>query len=155
MENTIFKFSRSVHAWGGAALALLMLLISATGTLLVWKQEYLCLTIPEARLTFVSTTEALANIADATERQFNRDEVLLIEFATAEFPLTKVTLSDSRYAYLDTQGRIVDQWTMNERWEEWLFDLHHRLLLGNRGLVIAGCAAMVMIVLLIAGVVSF
>ncbi|MGE0114973.1 MAG: PepSY-associated TM helix domain-containing protein [Steroidobacteraceae bacterium] len=155
MQNTIFRIFRSVHAWGGVTLALLMLLISVTGALLVWKQEYLRLTIPEARAAFTPTPEALARLAGAVEAQFNRDEIFLIEFATAEFPLTKVTLSDTRYAYLDTQGKVIDQWVMNERWEEWLYDLHHRLLWGNRGLTIVGCAAMAMIILLIAGLVAF
>ena len=155
MKNVVFGFFRSIHAWGGVTLALLILIVSATGTLLVWKQEYLRLTIPEARVTFTPTPEALAHLAGAVEAQFNRDEVFLIEFATADLPLTKVTLSDNRYAYLDTQGRVVDQWVMNERWEEWLYDLHHRLLLGDRGLIIVGCAAMAMIILLMAGLVAF
>ncbi|MGD9841501.1 MAG: PepSY-associated TM helix domain-containing protein [Steroidobacteraceae bacterium] len=155
MKKTLFLFSHSIHAWGGATLALLMLLVSVTGTLLVWKQDYLHLTIPQARVTFTPTPEALARIASKVEAQFNQNEILLIEFASAEFPLTKVTLSDTRYAYLDTEGVVVAQWVLNERWEEWLYDLHHRLLLGNWGLTLLGCAALAMIVLLFAGLLTF
>ena len=155
MKKPLFIFLRSLHAWGGVTLALLMLLVSVTGTLLVWKQEYVRLTIPAARVAFTPTPEALARIAASVEAQFNRDETYLIEFATKDFPLTKVMLSDDRYAYLDTQGNVVTQWVMNERFEEWLFDLHHRLLLGNRGLIIVGCAAMAMVILLIAGLITF
>lgn len=62
MSNMTFAWSRAVHAWGGAALALLVLLVSVTGTLLVWKAEYLRLTVPAARIEFEPTPEALARI---------------------------------------------------------------------------------------------
>lgn len=155
MRGRAFRFFRTLHAWGGVTIGLLMLLSSVTGTMLVWKQEYLQLTIPEARVGFEPTPAALARIASAVETQFDNDEVLLIQFGTADFPLTKVTLADTRYAYLDTEGEVVDQWYMNERWEEWLYDLHHRLLLDNLGLTIVGLAAIAMIVLLVAGIITF
>lgn len=151
----LFGFFRTLHAWGGATIALLMLSSSVTGTLLVWKNEYVRLRIPEARADFVATPEALANIARAVEAQFDNNDVLLIQFATERFPLTRVTLVDTRYAYLDTQGRVVDEWIQNERWEEWLYDLHHRLLLGNPGLTVMGLAAVAMIVLVLAGAAAF
>jgi uncharacterized iron-regulated membrane protein len=150
-----FGFFRTLHAWGGVTLALLMLLSSVTGTLLVWKNEYVKLRIPEARTDFVPTPEALANIAGVVEASFDNDAILLIQFATARFPLTRVTLADTRYAYLDTRGRVVDQWVQNERFEEWLYDLHHRLLLDNPGLTVIGLAALAMAVLVLAGVIAF
>jgi uncharacterized iron-regulated membrane protein len=144
-----------VHAWGAAALALFVLLSSLTGVLLVWKQTYLKLVIPEARVEFVPEPAALARIVESIEAQFDVDDIGLIQLATRDFPLTKVTLADTRYAYVDVEGNIVAQWFMNERWEEWLYDLHHRLLLGNRGLAIVGFIGLAMMLLVIAGVVSF
>lgn len=155
MRNFIFRLFRTIHAWGGVTLALWMLLVSTTGALLVWKQEYLRFAIPQARAAFTPTPEALATIATAVETHFKHEDLHLIEFATADFALTKVTLADNHYAYLDPQGRIVAQWVLNERWEEWLYDLHHRLLLGDLGLTLVGCAALAMIFLLFAGLVSF
>lgn len=155
MTRTLFGFFRTLHAWGGVTLALLMLLSGVTGALLVWKNEYVQLRIPEARTDFVATPEALAGIAGAVETQFDNNEILLIQFATERFPLTRVTLADANYAYLDAQGRVVDEWVQNERWEEWLYDLHHRLLLDNFGLTLIGLAALAMIVLALAGVIAF
>jgi len=77
------------------------------------------------------------------------------EVPTADLALAKVTMFDTRYAYVDTEGNIVDEWFLNERWEEWLYDLHHRLLLGNAGLTILGFCGITMLLLLIAGVVTF
>jgi uncharacterized iron-regulated membrane protein len=153
-----FRFSaiaRTLHAWGGVTLSLLFMLVSFTGTLLVWKDNYLRLTVPAAQVAFSPTPDALAVIGAAVDHHFDPAQVLNVRFATAELPLTQVVLAGERYAYLDTQGGIVDQWQGNGRPEEWLFDLHHRLLLGNLGLTIVGAAAFAMMILVFAGVVAF
>ncbi len=155
MRSTVFKALRTIHAWVGAMLSLLLLLLSVTGTLLLWKQEYLLLVEPAARTLFRPEPERLAVIAAAAEAQFDNDEVLAIMFATPEFGLTKVLMLDAHYAYLDAEGAIVDQWVQNERPEEWLFDLHHRLLLGDQGLEVVGYAAMVLIALVILGLLAY
>ena len=151
----LFKFARTLHAWGGITLALLMLLASTTGTLLVWKQEYLWLTVPAARAEFDPTPENLVAVIEAAEAEFDPAEILNITLATRDFPLTKLTLSGGRYAYLDTEGVVVDDWVLNERFEEWLYDLHHRLLLGDQGLEIVGYTAIVMSVLVLLGLIAF
>ena len=149
------KLIRTLHAWGGLTLALLLLLSSVTGTLLVWKDDYVRLITPQARVEFTPTPAALAAIGAAVEAQFENNDILNIQFATAEFPLTKVTLYDTNYAYVDVNGQVVDQWHMNDRFEEWLYDLHHRLLLDNPGLTIVGLAAMALVILVLLGVISF
>src|SRR5690606_15461097 len=130
MHHKLFRLSRAFHAWGGAMLALLLLVISLSGSILVWKNEFVKMSLVTTDVTFDATPLALAAIADAVEAQFNSDDILLIQFPTAEFPLAKLTLADNQYAYLDGSGTVVAQWMLNERWEEWLYDLHHRLLLG-------------------------
>ena len=151
----ILKLIRTLHAWAGMTLALLLLLSSVTGTLLIWKEDYVKLVTPAAQVDFTPSPAALARIAEAVEAGFENNDILNIQFATAEFPLTKVTLYDTNYAYLDIQGNVVDEWHMNERFEEWLYDLHHRLLLDDLGLTITGLAAMALIILVLLGVISF
>jgi uncharacterized iron-regulated membrane protein len=146
---------RTLHAWGGATLALLMLLVSFTGSLLVWRLDYVRLTTPEARVHYHPTVESLALIAQRVETRFGTDAARQIEFPTTAFPLGRVTLDGSRYAYVDVQGKVVAEWKLNGRWEELLYDLHHRLLLENFGLTLVGCAALAMVVLVVAGVVTF
>jgi uncharacterized iron-regulated membrane protein len=155
MQNPVFKVLRVIHAWLGALLALLVLILAVTGTLLLWKQEFLLLTEPASRVVILPEPERLAVIAAAVEAQFENDEILAVMFASAEFGLTKVLMHDAHYAYLDAEGVIVDEWIQNERPEEWLFDLHHRLLLGDTGLTFVGFAAMVLIVLVIMGAISY
>ena len=160
MKFSLIKFSpmkliRTLHAWGGLTLALLLLLSSTTGTLLVWKEDYVKLITPAAQVDFTPTPEALASIAEAVEAQFENNDILNIQFATQIFPLTKVTLYDTNYAYVDIQGNVVDQWHMNDRIEEWLYDLHHRLLLEDLGLTITGLAAIALLILVFLGVITF
>ena len=151
----LLNIIRTVHAWAGLTLALLLILSSITGTLLVWKEDYVKLVTPAARLDFTPTPQNLAQIAEAVEAQFDNNDILNIQFATTEFPLTKVTLYDTNYAYVDIHGNVVDAWHMNDRFEEWLYDLHHRLLLDDLGLTIVGLAAMALVILVVLGLITF
>lgn len=151
----MFKLLRTIHAWGGAVLALLFMVISLTGAFLVWKTEYLWLTIPQARVEFSPTPESLSLIANKIEQQLDFNNVISIQFATKELPLTHVSMIDAEFAYFDTQGVLIDRWQGNGRTEEWLYDLHHRLLSEGIGLTIVGFGAMAMVVLLFAGLISF
>lgn len=155
MNRSVFSFARTLHAWGGITLSLLLMLVSFTGSLLVWKESYLRLTVPQAQVEFTPTPAALAVIGAAIDHHFDPADILNVSFATAELPLTQVVMVDERYAYLDTQGDIVDKWQGNGRPEEWLFDLHHRLLLGDLGLTIVGTAAFALVILVLAGVTAF
>lgn len=154
-RHRLFRFFRTLHAWGGAVLALLLLVVSVSGVILVWKDELVKMALVDVDADVDTTPQALAALATSVQVQFDANDIYLIQFPTEDFPLVKVTLADERYAYIDANGKIVAQWVLNERWEEWVYDLHHRLLLGNTGLTIVGFAAMTMILLLIAGVIAF
>ncbi len=155
MKDWIFKVFRFIHAWGGITVALLLLLSSISGSLLIWKNEFVLLSFPEAEREFTASPELFAELANSVEAQFDNTQIAQLTFPTADFPLVKVTLSEARYAYLDLNGQILDQWVQNERWEEWLYDLHHRLLLEDLGLTLMGLLAMAMTILVIAGIISF
>lgn len=146
------KQLRKVHAWGGLLLGLFLIVNCITGSLLLWKHEYLAWVIPQAKIDFVPTVSRLAEIASAAESQFDPNDILQIRFATPGFPLTKVFLNGTDYAYLDSSGQIVARWHENERFEEWLYDLHHRLLLGNTGLMVTGTVAALALFLVLLGI---
>lgn len=154
MPTALFRWLRLFHAWLGALVALPILVISVSGTLLVWKKDYVYLSTPAAQVSFEATPETLAVIAAAAEQRYG-EEIQLIEFPTSRYPLTKVYLTDTRYAYLDIHNNVVDEWVQNERWEEWLYDLHHRLLLENAGLKLVGYGALIALLLVTSGVIVF
>jgi uncharacterized iron-regulated membrane protein len=149
------RIVRAVHGWAGALFTVYLFVISLSGTLLLWKQAYLWLAIPEARADFEPTPTALASIAADIEARFGDRDILQIQFPTEALALTKVVFPEAHYAYVASNGTIVDEWVLNERWEEWLYDLHHRLLLGDFGLNLTGTAGVVLLSLVVLGVTAF
>jgi uncharacterized iron-regulated membrane protein len=149
------RLARTLHAWAGVTLSLLVIVIASTGALLVWKDDFLRLTIPAARADFSPSPEVLARIAEGAEAAFGADNVAFIFFATEDLALSQVTLIDESMAYLDAEGNVVDTWELGGRPEDWLFDLHHRLLMERTGLFIAGFAGLAVAVLAVAGLVAW
>lgn len=144
---------RFVHAWAGVALALLLMVVSLTGTLLVWKEDYVRLVLPEARQAFEATPDNLARIARRVEARYENNDIMGLYFPREDFGLAKVLVYPDRYAYLDAEGDVVDEWRGNGRPEEWLYDLHHRLLMVDTGLLIVGFGSMAMVLMVFSGVV--
>lgn len=149
------RVARAVHGWAGAFFTLYLFVVSLSGTLLLWKQTYLWLAIPESRIHFEPAPESLAAIANTVEARFGMQDILQIQFPTSRLGLTKVVMADAHYAYVAVDGTIIDEWVLNERWEEWLYDLHHRLLLGDTGLGITGGAGLAVLLLVVLGLVAY
>jgi uncharacterized iron-regulated membrane protein len=153
--NPVFRVARAVHAWSGAALALLLVVIGASGALLVWKDDYLRLTLPAARERFEPNAANVARVALGAERALGAANISLFYFPTETLGVGQATLANGDLAYVDTQGAVVARWRIGGRFEDWLFDLHHRLLLGNLGLTLAGFAGMAAAALALAGAIAF
>lgn len=149
------SLSRNLHAWGGFFLSSLIILISLSGAALVWKREYLLLTEPEAREQGPLNPEMGARIASSAESLFGGENIYLIQYQSENTSLHKVFLTNDRYAYLNNIGELVDLWHLNERPEEWLYDFHHRLLLGDTGLLICGLAGLTLLILILPAVFSW
>ncbi|MEM7358445.1 MAG: PepSY-associated TM helix domain-containing protein [Pseudomonadota bacterium] len=142
----------NVHRYLGLVLCLVMLTISVTGVLLVWKKEYLWLTIPQARQTPDLELTAIATVISQIESHHPTGTVQLVRIMAEDLALYKVFLQDRQYAWHDQDGRLIQQWGSNERFEDWLLDLHHRFLLGNTvGLNIAGFGGLLLVPLVILG----
>jgi uncharacterized iron-regulated membrane protein len=151
----LWRIARQVHGWAGAALSVYVLIIGLSGTLLLWKQSYLWLTIPVARADFEPTPEALAVIAADIEARYADRNILQIQFPTERLALAKVVFPEAQYAYVAANGNVIDEWVLNERIEEWLYDLHHRLLLGSTGLRLTGAAGLALMALVILGLIAW
>ncbi len=141
-----------LHRWLGLALCLSVLSISLTGTLLVWKKEYLWLSMPDARQTVQTDINSLANTLEAISSHYAEHELLLIQIHSEDLSLYKAYLDRGKRAWYNQDGKIIDQWSDNGRFEDWLLDLHHRFLLGNDiGLNIAGFSGLLLIPMLLLG----
>jgi uncharacterized iron-regulated membrane protein len=145
-------FLRLLHAWAGAVLALILVVLGLSGSLLVLKDDWLRATVPAARATVEPRPEILGAAAEAVERA-HPDEVRTLVFARPDLGIHRVYLKDEGSAYADASGAVVARWTGNHRLEAWIFDLHHYLLAGDTGLMVAGVAGLAGTVLALTGLV--
>ena len=131
-----------------------MLVISATGVLLLWKKEYLWLTIPAARESISHSSELLGKAVEVIVASYATGQVLSIQVHSDGLALHKIYLPNQNYAWHDQQGNKLQQWSGRQKPEEFLLDLHHRLLLGNKvGLNIVGLSGLLLLLLLALGLI--
>ena len=147
------RLLRTAHAWAGAVLCILLAVLALSGTLLVLKADYLRLTFPEARQPLDLSPQRLGATISVIETQLAGEGISYVSVADQNASLHKVVFKDGGGAYVSQDGAVVDRWTKNGRVEEWLFDLHHYLLAGNTGKLIAGVAAVAAVLLIISGLV--
>ncbi|MCH2190046.1 MAG: PepSY domain-containing protein [Gammaproteobacteria bacterium] len=144
---------KTLHRAIGAGLASIVLLISVTGVMLVWKKEYLWVSIPSAR-ELPAQNVGYADLIETILSGYHANEVLFVRFYLDELSLHKVWLSGGRYAFHDQLGKQIQVWEANERFEDWLLDLHHRLLAGNTiGLNVVGLSGLLLLPLMIFGLI--
>jgi len=141
---------RTVHAWAGAILSLLLLVLGLTGTLLVFEDDWLRLTIPEARAEFLPDAARLGTIAERLEA--GHDDLRSVNFAGG-IGVQRLYLQGHRYGYADQAGRTLTTWHGAARPEAFVFDLHHELMAGTTGAVISGIAALAAVLLVLTGLV--
>ncbi len=142
---------KKLHRYLGLCLSIIVLIVSLTGVMLVWKREYLWVTIPAARELKDPNTD-YANVTRTIETHYSANSVQFVRFFAEGLSVHKVYLAGRRYAWHDQTGAQVQVWSGNERFEDWLLDLHHRLLLGNKiGLQWVGFTGLLLLPLMIIG----
>lgn len=149
--KTRYSVARQIHSWSGAVLAGLLFLLSGTGTLLVFKDDYLRATMTEARAVVDLSPAALSQVTVQAEQAFGTHDLRALVFATDGLGVHKAYLQNGRSAYLNPTGEVIARWDENGRVEDWLFDLHHRLLLGDFGLYVAGVTGLAGSLLVLTG----
>lgn len=139
-----------LHRWVGAIVGVLLALLGVTGALLVWRDTLTV--VPHARDAVSRDPAALARVLDALAggaRPLDR-----VTLAGEGLGVHQVVFRDGGGAYLSQSGEVVARWSSAwQRPELLLFDLHHRLLLGELGETVNGVAALVGLVLVVSGVV--
>lgn len=153
LRRRLWPVLRQVHAWVGIAACGFLAVIGLTGSLLVFEDAWLRVTVPGAADGPVRGIEATAQAARAAERHFGPRQVRSLVLASERFGLHEVRLADGGGAWLDTRTLgVVGRWHENGRAGEWLFALHHELLAGKTGKSVAGWIAVAALGLVITGV---
>lgn len=152
-RRQVFAWVRMVHAWSGAILALLLAVLGLSGTLLVFKDDWLRANFAGARAGLEPTPDNLAIVAERAGAEYG-DRLVSAVFGTPDMGLTRLYLTDGDAAYLGPDGATVAEWSGNARPEAWLFDLHHHLLAGDTGELLAGIAGLAAVLMTITGLIA-
>jgi uncharacterized iron-regulated membrane protein len=143
---------RTLHAWAGAFLSLILVVLGVTGSLLVIKDDWIRLTLPEARAAASATPETLGRALDALEAA-HPGHLHHVVFPSPQLGVHQVFFHGESYGYAAADGRLVAQWTGTGRVEAWVYELHHFLLSGETGMRVAGAVALAATLLAISGLV--
>lgn len=148
----ILSILRTAHAWSGATLSLLLVVLGLTGALLTFKNDFTRLTLPEARAEAPADPAVIGAGLDVLEAEYG-DELNYVVLAGPNLGVHRAYLDGDRYAYADASGQTVASWTGTGRIEEWVYELHHFLLVRERGMYVAAIAALAACILVLTGLI--
>lgn len=138
-----------LHRWTGGLIGLLLALIGLTGTILLWEGSWVA--VPGASDPLAENVPAIARIVDDAAA---RGDLSRVTFASDEIGLHQLVFANGGGAYVAQDGSVSERWSSEwQRPELWLFDLHHHLLAGHNGEIVAGSAGVVGIIFVISGAV--
>lgn len=147
------RIIRLAHAWAGAFLSLVLMVLGLSGALLVFKNDWLAATMAGANAPAVTLPGPLSKIVETTQTSLAGQGLRSLVFAGDGIGLHKVSLEQGKTAWINGDGTNIQTHEANARAEDWLFDLHHHLLAGDTGETIAGVAGLAGVVLVITGLV--
>lgn len=142
---------RTIHAWAGAILSLLLIVLGLTGSLLVFENDWIALKHPEARTAFGADAAFLGAAAERLEA--DHPDMRTVDFGGPQLGAHKLYLAEKDFGIAAADGATLDRWTGPARLEAFIFDLHHYLLAGETGEFIGGVAALAAVLLVLTGVV--
>jgi uncharacterized iron-regulated membrane protein len=134
-------FLRTLHAWAGAILALILVTLGLSGSLLVLEDPWIELTVPEARTALEPTPQAFGAAVQALEAE-TAGEMRSVVFGGPNIGVHRVYFEDKDLGYAAADGRLLARFEPTQRAEGWLFELHHRLLAGETGDLVVGVAGL-------------
>ncbi|MFC0446056.1 PepSY-associated TM helix domain-containing protein [Pseudidiomarina halophila] len=137
-----------VHKWLGLTLSLWVVLVSLTGTILLYKTELLQLQYPQLRLNEIPSTAEAAQIFD----RFNAGYAYL---PRADKPWVEVVDGEGTTHYFDGAGTELLVRPLLDDWISWFVEFHHHLLLHDFGKDLMGIFGLLSLLLVIAGVVRW
>jgi uncharacterized iron-regulated membrane protein len=142
---------RTLHAWAGTALAILAVVFGLSGSLLVVEDDWIRATVPAARAEADLDPVRLGAALDRLEAaEPGLTSVVLPGGAVGAH---RLYLADEGFGYADADGAVVDRWRGAARAETWIFDLHHELLAGHTGKLVAGGAGLALTLMILTGLV--
>ncbi len=146
------RLVRLAHRWTGGLIGLLLFVLGLTGTVLVFKDDWLRLAVPHAADARIADPAVIGTTLSQVFGASDRPRSVIL--ATDRLGVHRLNYKDkARGAYADQSGAVVARWdSLWDRPELWLFDLHHYLLVGDVGKTIAGVGGLAGLGFVITGV---
>ncbi|EKY24093.1 PepSY domain protein [Brevundimonas diminuta 470-4] len=147
------RLVRLAHRWTGGLIGLLLFVLGLTGTVLVFKDDWVRAVVPHAAEARVADPKIIGAALDQAFSASERPRSVIL--ATDRRGIHRLNYEDkTRGAYVAQSGRVVARWdSLWARPELWVFDLHHYLLIGDTGKTIAGIAGLAGLGFVITGVI--
>lgn len=140
-----------LHRWLGGLVGIGLAVLGLTGAALLWKPWWVGVPL-EGRAT--SEPETLAIIARGEALGAGYVTLPSAEFGVAQAGFGAKSPGGGGGAYLGHDGTLLARWqSVWDRPETFLFDLHHHLLLGGTGEVIAGWLGIAAIAFCVTGLI--
>lgn len=141
----------TLHRWTGGLIGLLLAVLGLSGAILVHKDAWISL--PHAGDAQVQDVGQLATTLEGLMAASGAQPQSVL-FSTESFGLHRVRFTEDAGAYVSQSGDMVASWTSKwDRFELWLFDLHHYLWSGETGATVAGLLGLVGIGFVVTGVI--
>jgi len=134
------------HRWLGGLVGLGLAVLGLTGAALLWKPWWAGVA-QDARIP--TDAETLAIIAEAGKLGARN-----VTLPSAEFGVAQAGLPHGGGAYIGHDGTLLARWGSSwDRPETFLFDLHHHLLVGEAGELIAGWLGIAAVLFCVTGLI--
>jgi uncharacterized iron-regulated membrane protein len=150
-----------IHLWTGIALGLYVILLSVSGSAIVFRNELYKSLWPGPKLVPISGPRLSKDaLKQAVHRAWPKYSVTYIWESKRKDEATEVWLEPDGVAHPKTKGRLVDPFTGQDLGPSrpmmigvlaWMSDLHTNLLAGNTGRKVNGAMSILVVVLSVTG----
>ena len=147
-----------IHLWAGIALALYMVVVGVSGSILVFREELTALQFP-GLMNAPAATAPLADISTVVAQvkakypQHRISGVRLPALYTQNFKVFLAT-EDGLTVFADpVDGHVIGEMRREGWWITWIQQLHFYLLAGKTGLLVNGAGGLLLVMLCFTGII--
>ncbi len=141
---------RWLHQWAGASLALIVALIAFAGAASMFRMEMLAADMPALH---GSAPDSAAPAEALARFECEHGMFRFVNVGFGELNLHRVFLAQERQAYIDGEGALIGEWGRYGRIEEFIFALHHNLLVGRIGALFVSLVGLIVAAFVVTGVI--
>ncbi len=154
---TARKIVFQLHLYTGLAIGLLLILSGLTGSVLVFREEIEALVYPELMNTVPRDERvSLQTVLETVQHAHPEDKPFFIRMPRTpeQIYLVKMNNAHDLFVYVDPyNGKILGEHRQEDTFTGWIALLHTELLSGERGEIVLGVSALLLIGMSITGLI--